>query len=318
MKTVFQPAWWLPHAHLQTCWPFIFRKKIRLQTREERFELPDGDFLDLNWTLQQTEGPLVIVLHGLEGSIHSSYAGGILREIEKRGWRGLFVHFRSCSGELNRLRRIYHSGDTGDLSAVVAMVRQREPETPLAAVGYSLGGNVLLKWLGETGCHNPFRAAVAVSVPFQLSVAAERINRGLSRFYQWHFLRGLRKKLHRKFASSTDWTPPEFRKIRTMRAFDHLVTAPLHGFKSADDYYEKASCCIWLKKITVPTLLLQSRDDPFMTPAVLPTPHELSATVKLELTQRGGHVGFVSGRTPWRAEYWLERRVPDFLAGYFG
>lgn len=315
MISSFKPAWWLMGPHLQTVWPYMFRRPIHLNMRQERFELADGDFVDLHWAEQPSSGPIVIVLHGLEGSIQSSYAGGILKTIEAWRWRGLFMHFRSCSGEVNRNARMYHSGDTHDLAAVVAMIREREPETPIAAVGYSLGGNVLLKWLGETGADNPLSVAVAVSVPFELKCAAERINQGLSKVYQWHFLRSLKDKVRQKFSGgSSDWIVPDLQKIRTIRAFDDWVTAPLHGFKGADDYYEKASSRPYLKKITVPTLLVQAKDDPFMTPDVVPELCELSAQTVLELTPRGGHVGFVGGSVPWRPQYWLEKRIPEFLS----
>lgn len=318
MSASFRPAWWLPGAHLQTFWPYMFRRNHKLETRRERFDLPDGDFVDLNWTVRPTTGPIVIILHGLEGSIQSSYAGGILKAIEARGWRGLFMHFRSCSGESNRHARFYHSGDTHDFAAVVEMIRQREPETLLAAVGYSLGGNVLLKWLGETGADCPLVAAAAVSVPFELKFAAERINRGFSRLYQWHFLRSLRQKVYSKIDElPVEVSVSELKKIRSMRIFDDLITAPLHGFEDVDDYYKKASSRPWLRNIARPTLLLQSKDDPFMTPNVVPEPYELSPSITLELTPRGGHVGFVEGVVPLRPKYWLDQRVPDFLATCF-
>ena len=309
----FRPAWWLPGPHLQTLWPNVVRRRPRPALRRERLELPDGDFLDLDWT-PGTSGPLVLVLHGLEGSVHSHYAAGILQTLHGRGLRAVLMHFRGCSGEPNRLPRGYHSGETGDIAHVVGVLQRRYPETPLAGLGYSLGGNVLLKWLGETGDDNPLRTAVAVSVPFRLDRAADRLEHGASRLYQAHLLRSLRRSIRRKFAGG-ELDPPlaldELRHLRTFRAFDDAVTAPLHGFADADDYYTRASSRPFLRRIRVPTLLLQAADDPFLTPDALPEESELAPAVTLELSARGGHVGFVAGRWPGRARYWPEERIGE-------
>lgn len=318
MQSNFRPAWWLPSSHLQTVWPSLFRRTKRpLQTRRERFELPDGDFLDLDWSLKHEGRPIVLILHGLEGSIDSPYARGMFHAIEDQGWRGLFVHFRSCSGEPNRLPRIYHSGETGDLDVVVKALLQREPKVALGAVGFSLGGNVLLKWLGELGANNPLKAAIAVSVPLELEKAVTRVNKGFSKLYQWHMLRCLLQKMDWKFQEQDPPFPfPSRNAIRTLRDFDEAITAPLHGFTCAADYYQKSSSRQYLPKITVPTLLLQAKDDPLLTHDLLPSDDELPAAVRLELSENGGHVGFVSGTVPWRPEYWLEKRVPLFLQQY--
>jgi predicted alpha/beta-fold hydrolase len=191
VKVIFKPAWWLPGPHLQTLWPTICRRPIKnIVLKRERFELPDGDFVDLDW-VGNTKGPIVLILHGLEGSIHSPYAKGMLQALQQRGWRGVFMHFRGCSGEFNRLPRGYHSGDTHDVSAVITSIRNREPSVPLAAIGFSLGGNVLLKWLGELAEQNPLKAAVAVSVPFELHKTAKRVQEGFSHVYELHFMRSL-------------------------------------------------------------------------------------------------------------------------------
>lgn len=257
------------------------------------------------------------MLHGLEGSVNSPYAKGMLHAIQQQGWRGVFMHFRGCSGEMNRHLQSYHSGDTKDVATIVEVLRTREKCEHIAAVGFSLGGNVLLKWLGELGANNPLQAAVAISVPFELSKTALRIQQGFSRIYQQHFMRTLRQKFRDKFA--THPAPiglPVLNKLRSLRDFDDKVTAPLHGFANAEDYYQQSSCRQFLKNITVPTLLLQSKDDPFMTLDILPQQNELSPQVKLELSEQGGHVGFVGGTVPWRPEYWLEKRVPTFLMEY--
>lgn len=316
----FKPAWWLKNSHLQTIWPVLARKSVKdLPLERERLELPDGDFLDLEWLGRSQIGqPLVIVLHGFEGSIESHYAKTMLRELQGQGWRSVFMHFRGCSGEPNRLARGYHSGETADLAFLAGALRQREPNTPMAAIGYSLGGNVLLKWLGETGEANPLKAAIAISVPFELHKAAERIQTGFSRFYQWYFLKCLRRRLTDKFKCVQ--SPIDLAVLggaHTIRDFDNAYTAPLHGFQNADHYYTVSSSRQYLKHIAVPTLLVHAKDDPFMTADVLPEAHELSPTVTLEVSETGGHVGFVTGRYPWRPEYWLDKRVPAFLMSHF-
>lgn len=313
----FKPAWWLRNSHLQTIWPAICRRNNKkLPIERERIELPDGDFIDIDWLHRDQHGlPTVLILHGLEGSIDSHYATGMLNAIQQCGWRGAFMHFRGCSGEPNRLPRSYHSGETGDVNYVVRFLADRDPAAPIAAMGFSLGGNVLLKWLGETAADNPLKAAIAISVPFELHKAAARVQRGFSKFYQWYFIRCLRDRLSEKFQMGPlPLDPSLIFKVSTMYEFDNVITAPLHGFSGVDEYYTKSSSRQYLRSIHVPTLILHAKDDPFMTEDVIPAPDEVSPNVKLEVTEAGGHVGFVTGKFPWRPEYWLERRVPLFLA----
>lgn len=311
----FKPPWWLTNSHLQTIWPTLVRSDIKnLPLERERLELPDGDFIDIDWMGKDKNGPLILILHGLEGSINSPYAKGMLQAIDNEGWRGVFMHFRGCSGEPNRLPRNYHSGDTEDVHYIINLLRRREPKTLMAAIGYSLGGNVLLKWLGETGVENPLKAAIAVSVPFELHKAAERIQRGFSRFYQWYFIKCLRNRLSKKLRHvHTPIDASILFQVQTMREFDEKFTAPLHGFSNADEYYSIASSRQYLRKIRVPTLVVHAKDDPFMTEDIIPGPDEVSPHVTLEITPAGGHVGFVTGKYPWNTHYWLEERVPDFL-----
>lgn len=315
----FKPAWWLPNSHLQTMWPAFCRSSIKnLALERERLELPDGDFVDLDWMGKQQTGPLVLILHGFEGSIDSHYAKGMLQAIGQCGWRGIFMHFRGCSGEPNRLQRSYHSGETLDVDYVVNVISKREPGLRIAAIGYSLGGNILLKWLGETGQKNPLQAAIAISVPFDLHKASKRIQCGFSRIYQWYFLKCLRERLLHKFEQVESPIDPVFlSEVQTMRDFDDRYTAPLHGFNGVDEYYTTASSRYYLRDIHVPTLILHAKDDPFMTEDVIPHSEEISPFVNLEVSEAGGHVGFVSGKYPWRPEYWLERRIPEFLRTYF-
>lgn len=312
-KSQFKPAWWLANAHLQTMWPTLFRRKPEVVTQRERIELPDGDFIDLDW-FGPENAPIVVVLHGMGGSIKSPYAKGMLLALAANGWRTVFMHFRGCSEEPNRLPRSYHSGETTDLSFLVAELQKRHPGCPIAGVGFSLGGNVLLKWLGETGEQNPLAGAVAVSVPFELENAAYRINRGLSRLYQWWILRDVIAALIKKFKRVE--SPLDFGDIENIQSvweFDDRITAPLHGFADATDYYLKASSRPFLKNIQVPTLILHAIDDPFMTKDAIAEAHELSPKLILELSNSGGHVGFISGNVPWKPVYWLEQRIPEYL-----
>jgi predicted alpha/beta-fold hydrolase len=310
--TPFQPAWWCRNPHLQTMWPVFFRRHPRPALRRERLELPDGDFLDLDWTLN-TGGPIVILLHGLEGSSRSHYARAMLAALPRHGYRAVLMHFRGCSGEPNRLARAYHSGETGDLDHLVRTLRSREPDTALAAIGYSLGGNVLLKWLGEQGPQAGVRAAVAVSVPFLLHDSVQHMNRGFARVYQWKLVKSLKTSVRRKARRLAPPVPLiELDRIRDFLDFDDHVTGPLHGFRGALHYYTASSSRQYLGRIRIPTLLVHAEDDPFMPASVIPRPDELPPSVTLDLHRHGGHVGFFTGQ-PWRPRYWLEERIPAWL-----
>lgn len=278
--------------------------------------MPDGDFVDIDWT-SSTDGPIVLLLPGLQGSSRSRYVAGLASAIDRCGWRAAVMHFRGCSGEPNRLARSFHCGETGDVAYIVQHLRKREPRTPLAAVGVSLGGNVLLKWLGETGARAPIVAAVAISVPFVLDRVMDKLETGVSRLYQWDMLRSLRVAFEqkRRLVKLPEGVG-DFSGLRRLRDFDNRVTAPLHGFRSAEQYYATSSARSYLRHIRVQTLIIQAEDDPFMPPDVIPQAHELPACVTLETHRHGGHVGFVGGRWPWRPRYFLEERVPDFLEPY--
>ena len=309
--STFRPAWWLPGAHLQTLFPHMFRRRPPPPLRRERIELTDGDFIDIDWGLQR-DGPLVLLLHGLEGSIRSHYAAGLMHSLGNCGFQVALMNFRGCSGEPNRLPRSYHSGDTGDLDALVTLLHARFPERALFAVGISLGGNVLLKWLGENPSQDRVQAAVAVSVPFELNKAALRLQSGSSRVYQTHLLKKLRQSTRAKADRMVmPIAVDQLDQLTSFRAFDDHVTAPLHGFAGVDDYYRRSSSRQFLKHIRTPTVILHALDDPFMTPDSVPGPDELGPGVTLELSRRGGHVGFVSGPWPWQVRYWLDERICD-------
>ncbi len=318
INSSFKPAWWLTNHHVQTIYSTIASRPSAPIDRNERIELPDGDFIDLAWATNglSHDTPLVVLLHGLGGSVHSAYVAGLLRAFNHAGYRGVLMHFRGASDEPNRLPRAYHSGETGDLTYVLEYLHRREPGTKKAAVGVSLGGNVLLKWLGEMGSQTLIQAAVAVSVPFQLEMVAERINQGFSRIYQARLLRNLRAVFLKKIDIVNTQLPlseRDLRSLKTIRAFDERITAPLHGFKTGLSYYQEASSRQYLGGIATPTLIIHALDDPFMIPQAIPEVKELSKHITMELSRHGGHVGFISGDSLGRVQYWLEERIPEFL-----
>lgn len=328
MTASFRPAWWLSGPHLQTLWSPFFRAAPRLARQRERLWLADGDFLDLDWHGPHApDTPLVLVLHGLTGSSSSLYVLGLQRQLAERGWASVALNWRGCSGEPNRLPRAYHSGASDDLAEVVTHLRAQRPLAALYAAGYSLGGNVLLKYLGESGADSPLQGAVAVSVPYRLDQCADRIALGFSRIYQRHFMRAMRAYVETKQQHFLRLGLEEHVRhlralgplegLRTFWDFDGQVTAPLHGFADAADYYRRASSRYYLGGIRVPTLLIQSADDPFVFRHSLPEPGELSARTRMELHARGGHVGFIEG-APRRPAYYLERRIPEWLADVHG
>lgn len=308
----FEAPLWARNPHTQTVLGASIDRIGREVLTRERVTLPDGDFLDLDWLRPPpAEGPILLILHGLEGSSRSPYIARLLRMCRDAQWNAVVMHFRGCSGEPNRLARGYHGGETMDLQVVIDLLACRYNQG-LCAVGYSLGGSVLLKWLGERRAEAGVRAAAAVSVPFDLASAAARLDRGFSRLYQWVLLRWLRKSVARK-AHHLGHDARSLKRLRTFRDFDDAITAPLHGFRDADDYYQRASCRPYLQHIAVPTLLVQAADDPFLMPQSAPHTDELAPTVRLELYPRGGHVGFISGGTPWAPRFWLEHRLKAFL-----
>lgn len=312
---VYAPPWWARNPHLQTIWGPLVRRR-RLPLRRERVLTADGDFVDLDWLEGPARAPLLLVLHGLEGSARSHYAAGLLAEAGARGWRGAVLHFRSCSGELNRLPRFYHSGDTGDLDEVVRLLAGREPNGRMGLVGVSIGGNVLLKWLGEREDDVPAQVtgAVAISVPFDLAACAAVLDRGVRRaVYTASFLRTLRRKVEDKARRYPGFVDVEAaRRARTFAEYDRTVTAPLHGFADERDYWARSSCGPYLGRIRRPALLISALDDPFVPPAALPDPDSLPAHVEVERPARGGHVGFVESVRPGRPS-WAERQAVAFL-----
>ncbi|CAM3605893.1 hydrolase [Parendozoicomonas haliclonae] len=321
----FSPALWLRGAHLQTIWSPLFRNQPLPDRQRERLILPDGDFINLDWYGPDApDKPLIILLHGLTGCSQSKYIIGLQTALALQGMPSVAMNFRGCGGEPNDLTTGYHSGISSDLKLVIQSLKQRWPARQLMATGYSLGGNVLLKYLGEEGEDSQLSAAVAVSVPFELDQCSLRINEGFSKVYRDRFLKDMvayieAKKQHFRMQGWSDRLNTleqlgTLDKLSTFHDYDDHVTAPLHGFQSAEDYYSRCSSRNWLSTIDTPTLILQSADDPFLYPHSVPETSELSASTTLELTQGGGHVGFI-GRNGLRNEYWLEQRIPRFFTG---
>ncbi|MCX7102839.1 MAG: hydrolase [Methylobacter sp.] len=325
IKTTFKPAWWLRNSHLQTIYPALIRKtSTPPDYRRERLITPDNDFIDIDYCGTGTQ-PLVMLVHGLTGSSQSGYIKGLQSILLKQGFRSVVLNFRGCSGESNNTARCYHSGETEDIDFLYQTIRLREPDTQIAAVGFSLGGNVLLKWLGEKGDQVTLFAAVAVSVPLLLGICATKLDKGFSKLYRLNLLQELKLYMQLKLQhlESQDRTE-EIMKIKALGdlsnissfwQYDDKVVAKLHGFTDVHDYYQRSSSRQYLKLIAVPTLVIQAGDDPFMTREVIPKLDELSPKVHLEISRHGGHVGFISGSNPFKPKYWLEQRIPEFLTG---
>jgi predicted alpha/beta-fold hydrolase len=321
---------WLPGRHAQTLWAALLAPRPMLGWRRERWDAPDGDFIDLDWAVpppgavRRPDRPLLALFHGLEGNSDSPYARVLMACALGRGLDGVVIHFRGCSGTPNRLPRAYHSGDSDEADWVLRRLAARpgedgSPPGPLLAAGVSLGGNVLLKWLGERGAAAGIvAAAVAVSPPQDLHAGAIALSRGFSRLYTEHFLRTLRSKS----LAMLERYPGLFdgRRVAASRDFfdfDEHVTAPLHGFAGAIDYWTRSSCRQYLGGIAVPTLVINALNDPFLPPSALASPAEVSAAVRLEYPAQGGHVGFLTGRPPGRLD-WLPQRAFDHFADVLG
>ena len=316
----FQPAWWCRSAHLQTIWAGILRPSPRVSLARVRWELPDGDFLDVDELAAGESAPRLIVLHGLESSSRAAVVLGLLSRANQRGWGGVAVNFRGCSGEPNRLRRSYHGGDTADLVWVIAQVRAQHPSSPIVCVGFSLGGNVLLKYLGEQGQVLPeqVRAAAAISAPFDLAASVEALGQGFSRVYQNRLVITLKQKTFQKLAQHPDLVDGDaLRAVRTLGEFDDLVTAPVHGFSDAAAYWAASSSAQFLPRIRRPTLLINAEDDPFLSSEALPRQAVAeNPFLTAVFTSAGGHIGFLAGRWPGVPTAWAERRAAEFLAQY--
>lgn len=311
----YKAPFWLKGAHLQTIWPLAIKGAKPAFTRQ-RWETPDGDFIDLDFLPAQAGKPLVILFHGLEGSSRSHYARSLMRATQAQGWNGVVVHFRGCSGEPNRRARAYHSGDAEELNWILHKLAHLYPGVPRYAAGVSLGGNALLCWLGtrEANAHTLIHKAAAISAPVDLSLSGDVLGRGFNRVYTQYFLHSLRPAVARKgrlFPGQFD--AEKARNARSLREFDDAYTAPMHGFRDASDYWHRASAKRVLRQIDLPTLILNARNDPFLPAHALPTQDEVSPMVTLEQPEEGGHVGFVTGAFPGTLD-WLPQRVLRFFS----
>lgn len=315
----FVPHPLMLNTHVQTLFPALLRRSPKVDICRERLELPDGDFVDLGWSGPAKAGsPLAVLVHGLTGDFESKYLRGTARKLNDLGWRTVMLQLRGAGPEPNRLRKSYHQGDTADLRYLLHMLRAREPDVFLAVVGWSLGGNITLKAMGEEGAHAPVNCAVAASVPFRLRPCVDVLRQGFARNYQDKMMNALKDQMRRKHAKVP--VPAEIsldlaHAARDFIEWDNAYTAPLNGFADAEDYYSRCECAPFLATIGRPTLVVHAVDDPFMDPTITPGPEALASSVTMELTQRGGHVGFVTSGRYGQPVYWLEQRIADYLQG---
>ncbi|MBP3155967.1 hydrolase [Aliivibrio fischeri] len=314
MMDNFTPATGLSNAHIQTLLPRFLRRSPLFKAYWQRLELPDSDFVDLAWSENPNkagEKPLFILFHGLEGSFDSPYANGLLAAAKEQGWLGVMMHFRGCSDVPNRLARAYHSGETEDARFFIEMLDARFPNQEKVATGISLGGNMLVNYLAKYQNNTQLNAATVISAPLDLGACSERIQQGFSRLYQGYLLGSLKnnsiKKLNASRKEIVGLNKEMIKAIPDLITFDNLITAPMHGYAHAQDYYQQCSGLQFLDRIDIPTRIIHSKDDPFMTNAVIPT-HPLPNCVHYQLTEHGGHVGFIDGSIT-KPNFWLESTV---------
>lgn len=317
---MFKTSFLLKNAHVQTLFASFFRKEKLKKTELEIFWLDDGDFVECVWQKEKPkdERPIVVLFHGLAGSVNSPYVIGIMNALEKKGFASVLMQFRGCGQKENLKPYAYHSGETSDAKAFIEYLQTTYPKSKLHAVGFSIGGNMLLKLLGEWGEASPIHSAVSVSAPLRLDICANTIEKGFARVYQNYLLKPLKKTLIEKYAKFEmqkllSLSKDEVKNIKTIRAFDDAYVAPMFGFSSSADYYAKCSARQFLKDIETKTLIIHALDDPFMSSAILPNEDELSSSIMLEVSPHGGHVGFVAGsfREPVS---WLDNRIVGFFS----
>ncbi|EAS63098.1 hydrolase [Photobacterium angustum] len=312
----FTPASGLQNPHIQTLLPRFVRRQPLFTPVTQRLTTPDDDFLDLAWTESPTDDskPLMILFHGLEGSFHSPYANGLLYAAKQQGWLGVMMHFRGCSGELNRQPRGYHSGEVNDARFFITWLREQFPQRPFIAVGVSLGGNMLINYLAKYGDDSDLVAAQAVSPPLNLASCSARIQQGFSKIYQQYLLSSMKRTMAKRITLHQDKMPithQQLEAINTVWQFDQHITAPLHGFIDADDYYQRCSGLQQLNLISTPLRIIHAKDDPFMTELVIPS-QPLPDNIDYNLYEKGGHVGFVSGSI-FKPTFWLEHSIPTWF-----
>lgn len=319
----FKPAKWLSNPHVQTMLAKYLNRKEIVPTVNEVLELPDGDFVDLAWTeIPQANNtkPIIVLLHGLQGSQHSHYIKSMFKAIKQQGWIAVLVHFRGCGGKPNRLAHSYHSGYTYDIHYFSEQLKTRYPQCKLAIIGYSLGGNVLTKYLAEAE-NSPYVCATVICAPLHLASCSAKINSGSSKTYQKYLIDMLQHSTEEKIKLGLikHISLNALKQLKTMRDFDNSVTAPLNGFTSAEHYYNESSGINVLSAITQPCLIIHAEDDPFLSHEHITNIHSLPENITFEISTHGGHVGFLSNNTThkgFKPIYWLETRVPKFLQDY--
>ena len=315
----FEPSRWLPGAHAHTIYASLFAAAPPVEYRRERWDTPDGDFADVDFIDGPVDAPSVHLFHGLEGSSRSHYARVLMHAVRARGWRGSVLNFRGCSGEANRLPRAYHSGDSGEVDWVMRRMKERLGAAPLYAAGVSLGGNALLKWLGEAGdeAKHFVNAASAISAPMDLMSGGDALGKGFPLVYGRHFLVTLKRKSRAMIERHPGlFDAAAVERSRTLRDFDNAFTAPVHGFRDTDDYWARGSAKPHLHRIRIPALLVNARNDPFVPASSLPAAHEVGSHVQLWQPEHGGHVGFPAGdwrghvhTLPDRVMAWIEQAL---------
>jgi len=314
LASQFQAPWWLRNPHLQTLFAATVRKINKPPVRNERLETPDGDFLDLHWFGEQ-QGPLVIIFHGLEGCSDSNYVRGLMRALTHAKLGGAVMHFRGCSGEANRKRQSYHCGHTVDIAWTLNKIALTHPKQQLCTVGFSIGGAALLNSLAQERLPKQLIYSLVVSPPFEPRSGANRMNKGFSQLYQRFLVKDCVKAAKAKIRAGIDLgiDLEQLEKAKTFWQFDHHVTAPLHGFGGADDYYNRAAPRQRLKQIERSCHIIHALDDPFFEQSMIPKADELGENTILELCQHGGHVGFVTGSF-WKPNFWLENRLLQLIS----
>jgi predicted alpha/beta-fold hydrolase len=331
VELLYRAPLWLPNRHAQTIVPSLFARRPAVSFRRERWDTPDGDFIDLDWVEHDAQArsalapgaarrvpadtaPLFVLFHGLEGSSGSHYAASLMAAARECGWHGVVPHFRSCSGPLNRMPRFYHLADSNEVDWILRRLRAAH-RGPVVAAGVSLGGNVLLRWLGERreDAASVISAAAAISTPIDVHAGGRALSQGFGLVYTRSFLKTLKQKAEQKLVQFPGlFDRDAMLASRTMYEFDNVVTAPLHGFRNTDEYWSTATTRPLLPHIQVPTLVLNARNDPFLPAEALPSRHEVSAAVELDQPRHGGHAGFMTGPFPGRID-WLSRRVFGYL-----
>ncbi|WP_391088957.1 hydrolase [Vibrio sp. NH-UV-68] len=316
--TQFVAAKGLANPHLQTLAPRFIRKKALFEPVWQTLDTPDGDFLDIAWSEPMASQasqhkPLFVLFHGLEGCFYSPYANGLMNAFAQQGWRAVMMHFRGCGGKPNKLARAYHSGEIEDARFFLEYLDELFPHQTKIAVGISLGGNMLANYLAQYRDEPLLDAATIVSAPLDLSSCSKRIEQGFSKLYKNYLLASLKKSAlqkHHLLKGELGLSYQHIKRVTKLYEFDDLITAPLHGFKDAQDYYQQCSGIHRLKQIQLPTQIIHAKDDPFMTEAVIPK-YVLPENIDYRLFDQGGHVGFVSG-SALKPRFWLEEALPAY------